>query len=68
MMTIQLPEAASIKRIDSQTWRIEVPSWTNSEHLGVELPREYDTFGGLVFGLLGLFPATTARRSWRHMG
>jgi putative hemolysin len=48
-----------IEPIDSQTWKIHglTPLETVSERLGVILPEEdYDTFGGLVFGLLGFIP------------
>jgi putative hemolysin len=49
-------ELPLIERIDSQTWKIQgsAPLEMVSEHLGVILPKDdYDTFGGLVFGLLG---------------
>lgn len=48
-----------IERIDSKTWKIQgtAPLDEVSEQLGVLLPdEEYDTFGGLVFGLLGTIP------------
>jgi putative hemolysin len=48
-----------IERIDSSTWKIQgvAPLDLISEHLGVLLPEdEYDTFGGLVFGMLGTIP------------
>lgn len=50
---------ALIECIDSSTWRIPgvAPLDTVSAQLGVMLPEdEYDTFGGLVFGLLGTMP------------
>ena len=53
-------ELPPIERIDSQTWRIRGIAQLDevAEHLGVELPHgEYDTFGGLVFGLLGAVPS-----------
>lgn len=48
-----------IEQIDSHTWRIQgsVPLEMVSEQLGVMLPEDnFDTFGGLVFGLLGFIP------------
>lgn len=53
-------EAPPIERIDSKTWRIQGSAQLDdvSEQLGVALPDdEYDTFGGLVFGLLGIVPS-----------
>lgn len=53
-------EPPLIERIDSKTWRIQgtAPLDEVSKHLGVSLPdKEYDTFGGLVFGLLGSVPS-----------
>jgi len=52
-------EAPPIERIDSKTWRIQgtAPLSEVSRQLGVLLPEdEYDTFGGLVFGILGSIP------------
>lgn len=49
-----------IERIDSRTWRISGTADLSdvSEQLGVLLPDDdYDTFGGLVFGLLGEIPS-----------
>ena len=49
-----------IEPIDSKTWRIQgiAPLDEVAEQLGVLLPyEEYDTFGGLVFGLLGTIPS-----------
>ncbi len=54
------PETPLIERIDSQTWRIQgtAPLYEVSKQLGVLLPdEEYDTFGGMVFGLLGSIPS-----------
>lgn len=55
-----LPEEKPlIERIDSHTWKIQGSSPLDmvSKQLGVLLPvEEYDTFGGLVFGLLGYIP------------
>ena len=53
-------EAPPIERLDSRTWRIQGTAQLDdvAEQLGVELPDEdYDTFGGLVFGILGIIPA-----------
>lgn len=53
-------EAPPIERIDSKTWRIQgtAPLDEVSIQLGIPLPEEeYDTFGGLVFGLLGTVPS-----------
>lgn len=52
-------EEPLIERIDSKTWKIQgaAPLHDVSKELGVLLPEdEYDTFGGLVFGLLGSIP------------
>lgn len=52
-------ESPPIEQIDSKTWKIQgiAPLDEVSEQLGVFLPdEEYDTFGGLVFGLLGTIP------------
>jgi len=58
---ISIPEELPpIERIDSKTWRIQgtAPLGEVSRQLGVLLPDdEYDTFGGLVFGLLGAVPS-----------
>ncbi|NMA23541.1 MAG: HlyC/CorC family transporter, partial [Spirochaetales bacterium] len=55
-----LPEEPPlIERIDSHTWRVQgsTPLDLLSKKLGVELPEDdYETFGGLVFGLLGTIP------------
>lgn len=48
-----------IEPIDSHTWKIHglAPLGMVSERIGVLLPEDdYDTFGGLVFGLLGFIP------------
>jgi len=48
-----------IERVDSHTWKVlgSPPLETVSECLGITLPLDdYDTFGGLVFGLLGFIP------------
>jgi putative hemolysin len=49
-----------IEPIDSKTWRIQgiAPLDEVAEQLGVLLPfEEYETFGGLVFGILGTIPS-----------
>lgn len=57
---ISIPaELPQIERIDSKTWRIRgiTPLSKVSKQLEIELPNEeYDTFGGLIFGLLGTIP------------
>lgn len=57
---ISMPaEEPLIERVDSKTWRIRgtTPLDEVSKQLGILLPdEEYDTFGGLVFGLLGNVP------------
>ncbi|BAE82399.1 hemolysin family protein [Desulfitobacterium hafniense] len=57
---ISMPaESPLIERIDSKTWRIQgsAPLDEVTKQLGVLLPDEdYDTFGGMVFGLLGSIP------------
>ena len=48
-----------IERVDSHTWKVlgSPPLEMVSETLGITLPLDdYDTFGGLVFGLLGYIP------------
>ncbi|MNJ42705.1 Magnesium and cobalt efflux protein CorC [compost metagenome] len=53
-------ELPLIERIDATTWRIQgtAPLDDVSRQLGVLLPDDhYDTFGGLVFGLLGTVPS-----------
>ncbi len=48
-----------IERIDSKTWMIQgaAPLDAVVRQLGVPLPtEEYETFGGLVFGILGAVP------------
>lgn len=52
-------ETPEIERIDTKTWRIRgiAPLDDVSKQLGVILPEEdFETFGGLVFGLLGSVP------------
>lgn len=53
------PELPEIERIDSQTWMIQgsAPLDLVAQQVGVLLPEDdYETFGGLVFGLLGYVP------------
>ena len=53
-------EKPPIERIDSNTWQIQgtAPLDDVSKQLGISLPdKEYDTFAGLVFGLLGNVPS-----------
>ncbi len=52
-------EAPPIERLDSRTWRVQgtAPLDVVSESIGILLPdEEYETFGGLVFGILGNVP------------
>ncbi len=52
-------ESPLIERLDSKTWKIRgtAPLDDISKQLGVDLPdTRYDTFGGLVFGILGAVP------------
>jgi len=52
-------EPLPIERIDSRTWRISGSAELEdvSTELGVPLPEEdYETFGGMVFGILGTIP------------
>lgn len=53
-----LVEAPIIERIDSRTWRISgiAPLDEVARQLGTTLPRDFETFGGFVFGLLGSVP------------
>ena len=54
----QPEDAPLIEQIDAKTWRIEgtAPLDEVSAELGILLPEDYDTFSGLVFGLLGTVP------------
>ncbi|PKM74222.1 MAG: HlyC/CorC family transporter [Firmicutes bacterium HGW-Firmicutes-16] len=54
-----LEDMPDIERIDSKTWKIHGSALLEdvSETLGISLPcDEFDTFGGLVFGALGVIP------------
>jgi len=48
-----------IEKIDDNTWKIKGSAYLDdvSRELKVSLPDEdFDTFGGLVFGILGIIP------------
>lgn len=54
-----LEEKPLIEKLDSTTWAIQGPAALSevSKQLGILLPeQEYETFGGLVFGILGTVP------------
>lgn len=53
-----MEEAPLIERIDSKTWRINgaAPIDDVAQQLNIELPDDYETFGGFVFGILGSVP------------
>jgi putative hemolysin len=54
-----IPEVKEIEKIDENTWKIKGSAYLDhvSKELGVVLPDEdFDTFGGLVFGILGIIP------------
>ncbi len=53
------PQAPAIEKIDTNTWRIKGSAYLNdvSKQLEIPLPdADFDTFGGLVFGVLGIIP------------
>lgn len=53
------PEDPTIEKIDEDTWKIKGSAYLDdvSKQLGIPLPDEdFDTFGGLVFGVLGIIP------------
>lgn len=53
------PELPPVERIDSKTWRISGSAYLDdvADALKINLPiEEYDTFSGMVFGLLGTIP------------
>lgn len=53
------PEPPSIEKLDDDTWKIKGSAYLEdvSKQLGISLPDEdFDTFGGLVFGVLGIIP------------
>jgi putative hemolysin len=69
---ISMPEESPlIERIDAKTWRIQgtAPLDKVSKELGVLLPDEkYETFGGLVFGLLGTIPSDGSTPELKEYG
>ena len=53
------PEDPTIEKIDEDTWKIKGSAYLEdvSRQLGISLPDEdFETFGGLVFGVLGIIP------------
>ena len=53
------PEEKEIEKIDENTWKIKGYTYLDdvSKELDIALPDEdFDTFGGLVFGVLGIIP------------
>lgn len=53
------PELPTIEKLDDDTWKIKGSAYLEdvSKELQVSLPDEdFDTFGGLVFGVLGIIP------------
>jgi len=53
------PEAPAIEKIDADTWKIKGSAYLDdvSKQLDISLPDEdFETFGGLVFGVLGIIP------------
>lgn len=53
------PGPPAIEKIDDDTWKIKGSAYLEdvSKELDVSLPDEdFDTFGGLVFGVLGIIP------------
>jgi putative hemolysin len=53
------PIETEIEKIDENTWKIKGSAYLDdvSKELNVLLPDEdFDTFGGLVFGVLGIIP------------
>lgn len=64
-------ETPEIERVDAKTWRIQgiAPLDDVSRQLGIILPEEeYETFGGLVFGLLGSVPQDGSTPELRAYG
>jgi putative hemolysin len=54
-----MPEETEIEKIDENTWKIKGSAYLDdvSKQLNIPLPDEdFDTFGGLVFGVLGIIP------------
>jgi len=53
------PEPPAIEKIGDKTWKIKGYAYLEdvSKELGISLPDgDFDTFGGLVFGVLGIIP------------
>lgn len=53
------PEPPAIEKLDDESWKIKGSAYLEdvSKELGISLPDEdFDTFGGLVFGVLGIIP------------
>jgi putative hemolysin len=53
------PEPPTIEKLDETTWKIKGSAYLEdvSKQLAISLPDEdFDTFGGLVFGVLGIIP------------
>jgi len=53
------PEPPTIEKLDENTWKIKGSAYLEdvSKQLVISLPDEdFDTFGGLVFGVLGIIP------------
>jgi len=53
------PVAPTIEKIDEDTWKIRGSAYLDdvSKQLGISLPDDdFETFGGLVFGVLGIIP------------
>lgn len=53
------PEPPSIEKTGENTWKIKGSAYLEdvSEELGIDLPDDdFETFGGLVFGTLGIIP------------
>lgn len=54
-----IPVPPAIEKIDDETWKIKGSAYLEdvSKELKIDLPDEdFDTFGGLVFGVLGIIP------------
>ncbi len=53
------PIRPTIERVDSQTWSVSGSAILSdvAKNMGISLPiDEYDTFGGMVFGIMGSIP------------
>jgi CBS domain containing-hemolysin-like protein len=63
------PQEPQPRKLDENTWVIpaRLPIEDFNQLAGAELPEEdYDTMGGLVFGLFGKLPSTEATVSFMH--